>query len=466
MRIISKIKNNQYWVFTILVTSLILLPSLLQKGMFFDGYTYAAISKNLSEGVGSIFNLHYTKTVFPSFYEHPPLVIWLQSIFFYVFGDYYWVEKLFSGIIGIITVFGLLKLFNFFYEDKKFNWFIVFLLVSIPQFSFGIKNNILENTLSVFALFSVLCQLHFFKTRKFIYLILASLLIISAFLSKGLVGLFPLIVPILYIITIAENKKRGVLDNTLLVALTSVVFIIILYLWPELKEFLIKYFNTQVIPAIEGKREITTSNRFKILIKLFLELIVGVLILVLTLVFLKKKENIYKKESVFFLLLGLSASLPLVITLKQRGFYLIPSLPYYVLSLGFIVLPLLYENFEVLNKKKRKVINVVNLILSITLLIWSLTFDGYYRDKNMLSDVEKICQKLESGTEVACSKALTKDWKLISFFSRIKNISLTNKVKQDFFVSTKTEKLSGEITENYIKLNLGLTKYNLYQLKY
>ncbi|WP_019218068.1 hypothetical protein [Legionella tunisiensis] len=46
-----------------------------------DGIIYAAIAKNLSLGYGSLWQPYYSQTDFSSFYEHPPLVFYFQSLF-------------------------------------------------------------------------------------------------------------------------------------------------------------------------------------------------------------------------------------------------------------------------------------------------------------------------------------------------------------------------------------------------
>ena len=62
-------------------------PKLFADGMFLDGVTYAAISNNLAEGLGSFWKLYYTATLYPEFYEHPPLALWLEGYLHFVFGS-------------------------------------------------------------------------------------------------------------------------------------------------------------------------------------------------------------------------------------------------------------------------------------------------------------------------------------------------------------------------------------------
>src|SRR4051812_22549428 len=65
-----------------------IMPRLAQRGMFVDGLTYASIARNLAEGRGSFWSPSYTATIYPEFHEHPPLGLWLQSLWFRVLGDH------------------------------------------------------------------------------------------------------------------------------------------------------------------------------------------------------------------------------------------------------------------------------------------------------------------------------------------------------------------------------------------
>ena len=55
------------------IALLVMLPELVTKGMYVDGQLYATISRNMAEGLGSLWSPYATATLFPEFYEHPPL---------------------------------------------------------------------------------------------------------------------------------------------------------------------------------------------------------------------------------------------------------------------------------------------------------------------------------------------------------------------------------------------------------
>lgn len=46
-----------------------------------DGLFYSSIARNLSNGVGTFWQTHFSNTLFPRFYEHPPLALGIQSLF-------------------------------------------------------------------------------------------------------------------------------------------------------------------------------------------------------------------------------------------------------------------------------------------------------------------------------------------------------------------------------------------------
>lgn len=425
-------KINQYWLFTILIGLVLVFPYFMQKGMFLDGVTYAVISKNLANGIGTFFQPHYTKTLSPVFYEHPPFVFWLQSVFFKILGNHYMVEKLYSLLTGVLTGMGIILLWNFFSKEdsKKNNWFVLLLWILTPLVFWSFSNNILENTVSVFVVFSVFFTLNFLKTKKYFYIILSSSFIVMAFLSKGFIGVFPIVVPIIYAFSLRDrNFKKPLLTNLILITCVLLLSWMLVFIFPELKNNILNYFDTQLIPSIQGKREITVGNRFKIIFNLLIELIFPIL-LCAVLFIRRKKKNQYKKESLFFFLVGISASLPLIISLKQRTFYLIPSLPFYVLSLCFLILPFIKPQLENFYQKKIKIIQGINFLLSIIILYLFTNINEYSRDKKELQDIEKITKVISEGSVLSISNDISNKWQTIAYFARENNISLTKKTKK------------------------------------
>ena len=97
--------SSSYYIIVFGLFLGICAPSLWSDGMFMDGLYYASISRNLANGLGSFWHLHFTDISYPIFYEHPPLAMGIQSVFFYVFGSSIYVERFYSFLTFIVTAY-------------------------------------------------------------------------------------------------------------------------------------------------------------------------------------------------------------------------------------------------------------------------------------------------------------------------------------------------------------------------
>src|SRR5919202_5990190 len=86
---------------------LLVLPRMLSYGMFVDGVTFASIARNMAEHYGSFWRPYYTATVYPVFYEHPPLGYWLQSWAYRLCGEATYIEALWGFFVGALILAGL-----------------------------------------------------------------------------------------------------------------------------------------------------------------------------------------------------------------------------------------------------------------------------------------------------------------------------------------------------------------------
>src|SRR5215218_7930757 len=89
------------WLAAALLVTLI-LPRIAQPGMFLDGVTYAVVARNMSIGIGSLWEPSFSTTLYPRFFEQPPLGMALEAGAFRLLGDHLYVERLFT-----VTVFAL-----------------------------------------------------------------------------------------------------------------------------------------------------------------------------------------------------------------------------------------------------------------------------------------------------------------------------------------------------------------------
>ena len=57
------------WLLIIAFFIWVVLVNLMQDGMFIDGVLYSSVARNFQLGIGSVWNMHFSKTVFNNFHE-------------------------------------------------------------------------------------------------------------------------------------------------------------------------------------------------------------------------------------------------------------------------------------------------------------------------------------------------------------------------------------------------------------
>ena len=461
-----------FWILTITVFAGLLIPSLVQNGMFVDGVTYGAISRNMAQGIGDFLNPHYTKTLYPEFHEHPPLVFILQSFFFMVLGDGIYTERIFSFFNAVLSAWGIVllwRLFNKNNDQKDYDWLPVLLWITVPLVFWSYSNNLLENSVSAFVLFAVWFIAKSCLEDRIIYLLPGSLLIFLAFLSKGVVGLFPLVTPLCFGLAFrGKSYKKFVLCNSYLILLAALLFFMVFKLIPGLESNIKSYFSQQLIPSLTNRKEITTGNRFFILWSLVPELVFPLLFLFYFLVneWLKtKKLSLPRDRSyLFFLFIALAASVPLVVTLKQRKFYLVPSIPFYVLTVSALIIPFLKKTMAGLSPSALKRVEKISMIaFGVVILVAVLRFGKYSRDEEEIRDVYRISETIPRGSVVGTTKDLGSDWKFVAYLCRIGYISLDpdkNK-RHQYFILEKKDVIPADVLKDYEKTDLKLQNYTV-----
>ncbi len=456
-----------FWLLTIAVASILLLPSLLQKGMFLDGITYGAISKNLANGIGYFTSPKYTDTLYPQFHEHPPFVFWLQSLFFKILGNGFYVERIYSLFIFLLTTLGIKQLWKLIVSEeyKKHSWLPVLLWMIVPIISWSFNQNMLENTLSLFTLFSVISIVKGIKTNLFAWTIIGSSLIVLGFLSKGFVALFPLIIPMIFSVT--HLVKRAYIHQIILIFSLSIQSLVIYLKFPFLVDNLTSYLQQQLLPALQGQREITTHNRFSILGELALELLIPIAIIGIFIMITKSKKTLAlsknKPALIFNLVVGLSASIPLIVTLKQRKFYLVPSIIYFSTSIAIFIVPIIDRVVKKMPLRLGKILSYLFSIWIVIVSIFSIySFENYSRDEAKIKDLEMLVRILPPSTILRGSSTIYNDWSLHAYLARMGTISLTLDKTPKFYLIEKSKYKKDEFREFSIN-GLDLTNYILLQ---
>jgi len=466
--------KNKYLPFYLIVFTLffaLTAKSLFTDGMFMDGLWYAAISRNLSEGMGSFWDLYFSQTIYQHFHEHPPLAFGLQSILFSIFGDHILVERFYSFFTFIITGWIITLIWRKTTAEKYRNmaWLPLLFWVIIPLNTWCVSNNLLENTMMIFTGLSVLFIIESREKKRWLKLSLAGVMIYLAFITKGPVALFPLSLPF-WIFAFNKNFRfKDFITDTMIIVAAAVLSVFIVYLiFPESFDSLLIYFDKQVIGSLRNAQ--TVDSRFYILWNLFNNLI-PVLLLMLIVFFATIKSKISSDTSKWvyiFLGLGLSGVIPIMISMKQSSFYMLASIPFFSILLADLIAPRIWFlidkiDFNGKGFKRFKYISSFLLFAVITFTI--LQADRVDRDKVLIKDVRSIIEVVDDNSTVAIPHEIWDNWTLHGYFLRYGKVSLDfdNKFNNRFLVVNKGYK--GDIINDYNKYPLDMELFELYEKK-
>jgi hypothetical protein len=458
-------------------------PDLLQRSMYNDGLWYAVLSRNLATGEGSFWYPHLTATIFSVFHEHPPLVFGLQSLFFSLFGEHLIVERLYALTILGCSAWLMVLIWRFvFVQDAALRklWFIPLLLWMLNEVVYlYYPANILEGTMGLFSLMAVFLMLKVSEQplngTTALWISLAGISLVAASLSKGFVGLFPLAFWGIHWLVFRKYSFGQMLLRSLILLLAFALSLVVLLSFDPAYDSLSKYFDSQVVASISGQRTNYhyRENRLHIVGRLFQVLspsiaLTGLILLAGRQLIRERLTGPMRQWVLLFLLIGLSASLPLAISPKQAFYYLLPACPYFPLSLGIMIAPIVQKWADLLKVERSKA-NFVSLMIG-GLLIVSLVFAFSRlgkvtgRDRNVMHDVQEIGAVVPPGTIIG-SRAYTAS--LVGYLYRLHRISIdTTSERLDqyqFLILEKEDTLSPAARLGH-RMQLSTLELDLYRL--
>ena len=463
-------KNRQSIPFYLLPISVFLFlvsPHVLSDGMFMDGLLYAAISNNLSNGYGTFWNLFLSDTLYPSFHEHPPLAFGIQSLFFDLFGESRFVERGYSISCFIISGYIITKIWIKINPKNyhKLAWLPLLFWFIIPLVSWSASNNMLENTMMIFTSLSILFFISAINENKAIYFVLMGFVLSLGFLTKGFVSLFPLSILLWYHLFYPPFSYQKLFFNSFL-SLFGLIFpfLVLFIFFPESYISLEAYFEKQVVGSITSIQ--TVDTRFWILWKLFQELIPGIILVCIFFIFSKSflKQSYKSSWFLIFFAIGLSGVIPIMISLKQSGFYILAAFPFF--SVAFSLLIRVPVNTFINKIVSKPVVYKRFFYTSFVMLILGLSINFFFantiqRDHLMINDVYKIITIVPEKSTISIPNKLSDNWSLHGYFQRYGYISLDSETENSNsykLVSGKLRYLAG-----YKKIELDLNNFSLFK---
>lgn len=381
-------KLHLFAVFTLIFLSVIGQYS--GRGMFMDGIIYATISRNLAVNIGRFFEPIYVD----SFESNLSLTYFIQSFFFKIFGDFFWVEKLHNAVFLILNIVLLHSIFKIKHKTSAIPILFWWLSPSIPWI---FTNNLMEITVSFFFLLSLFFYLKFKENHQKSYFIFFVLATIFASYSKAFVGFFPLAFPFVHFIIYRKiSFQKLLIEYLILLSCIGVVFGLFFCYDPALIQWkkLIAY-------QLHSNDLISTSFWISKLIFLK-EILVNFwpqLFILCLLYILKKRNNLnipIHKDVSFFFLLFVFAIIPFAIFKKFFGFYLSIAAPFIALGVAsyFSNFEIIFKNFLIPNLLKKYIFIVLILLNIIGFIVSIIHFGNIKRDKNLIEDSQFIAAEI------------------------------------------------------------------------
>ena len=430
---ITRSNNTPFWLLLIGLFLILVSKNLLTEGMFLDGVTYACISRNMACGLGSFWNPSYTQTIGHVFHSHPPLAFGLEALFFKVLGDHWWVEKLYSVLTFLFTGLLIALIWKRTTNNLRWAWLPLLFWLVMPLATWCATNNMLENTMSVFVLLSVYLMIVGYQRNHKIWLFLSAVALLLAFLSKGFTGLFPLVFPILYC---AFDQKRkwiqGPIDSLILLVSIAVFAGIMFLVCPGSFGYIKDYIRLQVIGG--GLHEATASSRFYIVFALLQQLMIPYVI-AMALVICKARSKVNNKVFEFpsdkawfyvFLIMGLVGVLPIMVSVKQRDFYMLAALPFFALACGHITLSMLTLWLPKITPKVRGWMTLgAGCVVLLGVVLNVVHIGKYGRDEALIEEVKQRIAECEDSNVIEISPEEYTQWAKHAYYMRYGKISLS-----------------------------------------
>lgn len=450
------------------ISGVLLIPALFMDGMFMDGLIYTCVGKNLAAGTGTFWDPQFSATYMQSYHEQPPLLFGLLSVFFKVFGTSMYTERLYCLFMVVMCYFSLRFVWNQMFssqEDKrKLFWLPVLLFFTSPVTFYVYTNNVEEATMVVFALLSAGFQLKAIRSsgNSYGWFALGGLALIASSMCKGAQGLFPIIIPVTWFLVVRGISFRKAFVGNSIVAIVPILFYAALAFYQPAADSFLSYYHDRIQATFEVEAAATTSSRFFLLYELLLDLLPALFTAALLLLAARKFTRRFKREAVFLLIVGLSGILPLMITLEQRGFYLVTGLPFIMLAIALFVLDgaqLLHNKCEE-KRGLRVALNSLSVVIMLGTITATILLAGTpKRDGDLLHDVAVIGTANIGNERISSDPETWANWSLQGYLIRYHDISLsrTDTTARFFIVPEDKQPPSG-----FSKIDLPTKVYHLY----
>jgi hypothetical protein len=478
------------WTLLLALAFCMLFPVVLLRGMSLDGITYATIARNMAVGIGDFWHPYYTATLLHPFHEQPPLAFLLEGQFFRVFGDRWWVERLYSVLTAVPTAWMLVLIWRRLLAGtpswQRFSWLPILFWMVIPSWFWIYRHNYLENTLGMFTALAVYASLQAADKRHWmpVWVIVSALAIAAAVGTKGPVGLFPAATPAIAWLTLRRTSFVRAIG--LQSALVASLALLAAAVWshPAAREFVSAYFERQVLGSLQGARETVDSawGRYYLVWALAFDLAWTSAAAAVLVAWGRRRDKGLRAENrrlasgqpamrgpaAFCLLTGLGGSLPIMISPKQSAYYAAPSWPFFCMALAMWCLPSVAglaqawtarASFSQTSRWLRAGAIASALLAVVLSPLW---YGRALRDARLIQEVDQIAAVAGPRDKIVMGPGVDYEWSLRAYLYRRHYISLEPAGVAGGYRLELAE-LADTRTPGYVLRDSGLTLFRLYR---
>ena len=454
---------------------LLFVSRLVTDGMFIDGVVYATLSNNLAHGIGSFWALKHSDGLFPVFYEHPPLMPGLQSVFFKILGSGYGTERVYCAVVSLCTMGLMAQIWKKVFKGQKAqDWWVLplFFWMLNEDAYLSYTSNILECTMALFDLCAFYVLFALFapaaqpvsRLKQVFGIAMSALLLVLAFLTKGPAGLFPLVFFGAMAWAQGTWNWGSVTARTAILVAFTLGGIGLLLLYPPAQVALSTYFEQQVMAAIEGRRTENIAPHRLYMFQRFLETHAHFIILLALLrLFLTKRKDIVLpklngRPALLFGAMAAAALLPVMISPKQAPHYIVPALPWIALCLGSVAAALLVPLKRLLMPKWALIAMVILVLGAAAVVVLQ-----YGKVRGDLAQLKPLFEHIPPGERIGFFEA-QHILVLTSYFQRY-NFNDIDRFNYfyEYLVFEKEQNIPTEIAREYKAIPVNSSKYILYK---
>ena len=420
--------NAPFYLFVAGAFTFLTVPRMSQAGMFLDGMIYASTARNLAAGIGTFWFPSYS-AINPGFHEHPPLGFALQAVPFWLFGDHLAVERAYAVAVSALTGLLIVAIWRHTVGDRAYDWLPLVFWLLPSTVTWAIINNLLETTQAMFTTAAVLSFVLSLR-HGIAWSIVSGLCVVAAFLVKGPSGFFPLAAPLIAAAVIRASRAAAIRSGLAMMGTVAAAAAAVLSSGAA-RVALRTHWDVQVLSSIAGARG---GGRWASLSRhlgggIFLRM--GGLLLLAWLGRSRShpspRGEAERQWVIFFWGVALSASLPLAISARVSGHYLVPAIPLFALAFAGMALPAIRTRFDAWRRHAavRRTFGAVGGVLLVAAVVIPVSGGAMERrDAVWVSEYRSLASAVPRGQTIGTCEAVRMEWGVHAYMQRFFRISL------------------------------------------